>query len=195
MIKKGPYPFIEYKKKNNDLCEKLNKLKYKKLLNTKFLFVLLTIILIFDILLLFTSSMLLMYKILIIIAIFGLIPLYYLTSIKLYHIKTAKIHENIKNLRYHFNENTISIPITEIINHIEVYYDIVTIPPLSKIDKRYYYDPDFYNPIYDDVSQRFWLHEDKFWKEYYLTASFSSRRYELTYDEYKLLKSKDLENF
>lgn len=162
MIKKGPYPFCEYKKKNNDLCAKLNKLKYRKLLNTKFLFVLLTIILIFDILLLFTSSMLLMYKILIIIAIFGLIPLYYLISIKLYHIKNTKLHKNIKNLRYHFNENTISIPITEIINHIEVDGDMITIPPLAKIDDCYYYDPDFHDPIYDNLHQIFWLYKDEF---------------------------------
>ena len=194
MIKQGPYPFSEYKKKNNDLCEKLNKLKDRKLFNTKFLFVLLTIILIFDVLLLFTSSMSLIYKIWIIIAVFGFIPLYYLISIKLYHIKKAKLHKNIKDLRYHFNENTISIPISEIINHIEVYGDMITIPRLTKINDCYYYDPDVYNPVYDDLDQTFWLHEDEFWKEYYLTVLFRGRIYEITYHEYILLKSKDLEN-
>lgn len=194
MIKKGPYPFSQYKKKNNDLCKQLDKLKYKKLPNMNFLFVLLTIILIFDILLLFASSILLMYKILIIIVVFGLIPLYYLISIKLYHIKNAKLHKNITDLQYHFNENTISIPITKIINHIEVDGDMITIPPLAKIDDCYYYDPDFHDPIYDNLPQIFWLYKDEFWEEYYLKARFNSRRYNITYDEYQLLKSKDINN-
>ena len=123
----------------------------------------------------------------------GIVLVYDLTQLRPYEVKIRKLHDKKRFIKNNFKENSIAIPITKIIDYIKVYGDKIVIPPLGNIDDCYYYDPYFHTPLDDDTHQIFMLEVSHFWEEYYLTARFSGK-YELTYDEYKLLKSKDLEN-
>ena len=187
MIKKGPYPFSEYKQQMNELEKQLDKYEYRKLnaLGGLWFIMLIAILYLFSLLLTFPISASR------ILTVFAIVLAYCLLFVLPIIIKIFRLHWKIDNLRYEYRETSKPISLIDIKDHIDVHGDKVTIAPLSKIDKCYYYINNVYRLEDNDTHEIFKLDANTFWEEYHLVTK-GCGRYEITLDEYKLLKSKDL---
>lgn len=86
-----------------------------------------------------------------------------------------------------YHSQATKVPISEIIDYIDVDGIKVVIPELTKLSDTYYYT---YNPDKSDKRQIFRLEANELWEEYKLHTR-GGARHELTYEEYKIITSKD----
>ena len=199
MIKKGPYKFDEFISKLNDLDEIYHHYSKKLTTNTYFIHKYCSLLCFISLIIVFLLNILLEVKTTINITI-GLIIINIITfslSMLIFYLPNYRKYNNYlekyREMKNDYKNKSTDVNLEDIIDYIKVYGNKIVIEPLGNIDECYYYDPYFHTPLDDDTRQIFMLEVSHFWEEYYLTAKFSGK-YELTYDEYKLLKSKDLEN-
>lgn len=188
MIKKGPYPFNEYKQQMHNLEKQLDKYEYRKLNALGGLWCILLIAILYLASLLLTFPPASAFRILIV---FGIVLAYCLIFVLPCIIKIFRFHWKIDNLRYEYRETSKPISLIDIKDHIDVHGNKVTIAPLSNIDKCYYYINNVYRLEDNDTYEIFKLDANTFWEEYHLVTK-GCGRHEITLEEYKLLKSKDL---
>lgn len=188
MIKKGPYPFNEYKQQMHNLEKQLDKYEYRKLNALGGLWCIMLIAILYLTSLLLTFPPPSTFRILIV---FGIVLAYCLIFVLPFIIKIFRLHWKIDNLRYEYRETSTPVSLIAIKDKIDVHGNKVTIAPLSNIDKCYYYINNVYRLEDNDTHEIFKLDENTFWEEYHLVTK-GCGRHEITLEEYKLLKSKDL---
>lgn len=123
------------------------------------------------------------------IFIIALIP--YFIAVRPYNKQKDSLYEEAKQLKKHYRDNMVEVPLSEYIDHIKVQGDKVTFPPLDEIDERYLYDEWSHNPSDTDhsIRQIFRLYQD-FYEKDRLYTKYTYMWISITREECLMLKAK-----
>lgn len=125
----------------------------------------------------------------ILIVIIALIAYYF--SVKPYNKQREQLYGESEQLKKHYRDNMVEVPLSEYIDHISVKGDKVTFPPLDEIDERYLY-AEWSGNVYDGdhgTRQIFRLHQD-FYEKDRLYTKYTYMWMSITREECLMLKAK-----
>ena len=114
----------------------------------------------------------------------------YHITVRPYNKQKDSLYEEAKQLKKHYRDNMVEVPLSEYIDHISVKGDKVTFPPLDEIDERYLYEWSV-NLCNGDHGTRqiMRIHED-FYEKDRLYTKYTYMWISITREECLMLKAK-----
>ena len=115
----------------------------------------------------------------------------YFIAVRPYNKQITQLCEEAKQLKKHYRDNMVEVPLSEYIDHISVKGDKVTFPPLDEIDERYLYDEWSGNVCdgYHGTRQIMRIYED-FYEKDRLYTKYTYMWISITREECLMLKAK-----
>lgn len=111
--------------------------------------------------------------------------------VKPYRKQNHQLFEEAKQLKKHYRDNMVEVPLSEYINHISVKGDKVTFPPLDEIDERYLY-AEWSDDLADEdhsIQQIMRIYED-FYEKDRLYTKYICIWMSITREECRMLQAK-----
>lgn len=115
----------------------------------------------------------------------------YHITVRPYNKQKDSLYEEAKQLKKHYLDNMVEVPLSEYIDHISVKGDKVTFPPLDEIDERYLYD-EWSDDLADEdhsIQQIMRIYED-FYEKDRLYTKYICIWMSITREECRMLQAK-----